>query len=67
MTTLTAGTWTIDPTHTEIGFSVRHIMSKVRGKFGDLRVHPHHDRGCLGIVGRRRGRAQLGQHRHPRP
>ncbi|HWV26702.1 MAG TPA: YceI family protein [Aeromicrobium sp.] len=33
MTTLTAGTWTIDPTHTEIGFSVRHIMSKVRGKF----------------------------------
>jgi len=31
--TLTTGTWTIDPTHTEIGFSVRHIMSKVRGKF----------------------------------
>lgn len=32
-TAITAGTWTIDPTHTEIGFSVRHIMSKVRGKF----------------------------------
>ncbi len=30
---LTAGTWVIDPTHTEIGFSVRHLMSKVRGKF----------------------------------
>ncbi|MBA2550541.1 MAG: polyisoprenoid-binding protein [Nocardioidaceae bacterium] len=29
----TAGTWVIDPTHTEIGFSVRHLMSKVRGKF----------------------------------
>ena len=36
MTTATAistGTWTLDPTHTEIGFTVRHIMSKVRGKF----------------------------------
>jgi polyisoprenoid-binding protein YceI len=31
---LTAGTWTIDPTHSEVGFSVRHVMvSKVRGKF----------------------------------
>lgn len=30
---LTAGTWVIDPAHTEIGFSVRHLMSKVRGKF----------------------------------
>ena len=29
-----AGTWTIDPTHSEVGFSVRHLMvSKVRGKF----------------------------------
>lgn len=29
-----AGTWTIDPTHTEVGFSVRHLaISKVRGKF----------------------------------
>jgi polyisoprenoid-binding protein YceI len=28
------GTWTLDPSHTEIGFSVRHMMvSKVRGKF----------------------------------
>ena len=30
----TAGTWTIDPVHSEVGFSVRHMMvSKVRGKF----------------------------------
>ena len=30
-----AGTWTIDATHSEVGFSVRHMMvSKVRGKFG---------------------------------
>ena len=29
-----AGTWTIDPVHSEIGFSVRHMMvSKVRGRF----------------------------------
>src|SRR6266508_2299770 len=30
----TAGTWTIDPTHSEVGFTVRHLMvSKVRGRF----------------------------------
>jgi polyisoprenoid-binding protein YceI len=29
-----AGTWVIDPIHSEIGFSVRHLMvSKVRGRF----------------------------------
>lgn len=29
-----AGTWKIDPAHTEVGFVVRHLMiSKVRGKF----------------------------------
>ncbi len=29
-----AGTWSLDPTHTEIGFVARHLMvSKVRGKF----------------------------------
>lgn len=31
---LTAGTWTIDPSHTNVGFTVRHLMvSKVRGSF----------------------------------
>ena len=30
---VTTGTWTLDPAHTEIGFTVRHLMSKVRGKF----------------------------------
>jgi polyisoprenoid-binding protein YceI len=31
---LVAGTWAIDPTHSEVGFSVRHVMvSKVRGTF----------------------------------
>ena len=29
-----AGKWTIDPVHSEVGFSARHLMvSKVRGKF----------------------------------
>ena len=30
---LTAGTYTIDPSHSEVGFTVRHLMSKVRGSF----------------------------------
>ena len=31
---LTAGTWTIDPSHTDVSFTVRHLMvSKVRGSF----------------------------------
>jgi len=30
----TVGKWTIDPVHSEVGFSVRHMMvSKVRGRF----------------------------------
>jgi polyisoprenoid-binding protein YceI len=30
-----AGRWVIDPSHSEVGFSVRHLMvSKVRGRFG---------------------------------
>ena len=30
-----AGTWTLDPAHSEVGFVVRHMMiSKVRGAFG---------------------------------
>ena len=32
-TAVTTGTWAIDASHTEIGFTVRHLVSKVRGKF----------------------------------
>ncbi len=32
-TEIVAGTWTIDPSHSEVGFTVRHLMSKVRGQF----------------------------------
>ncbi|WP_193047635.1 YceI family protein [Mycolicibacterium baixiangningiae] len=36
-TALTAGTWAIDPVHSTIGFSIRHLMvSKVRGTFDDF-------------------------------
>ena len=31
-----AGTWTIDPAHTSIGFAVRHLMSRVRGTFSEV-------------------------------
>ena len=34
---LTAGLWTIDPTHTDVRFSVRHLaISKVRGTFDEF-------------------------------
>ncbi|MFD4461174.1 YceI family protein [Nocardia sp. NPDC058480] len=44
-TGLPAGTWVIDPAHSTLQFSVRHLMvSKVRGRFtdfgGTLVVHP---------------------------
>ena len=37
MSTLAAGTYTIDPSHSEVGFTVRHAgISKVRGQFTDF-------------------------------
>ncbi len=33
---LTAGVWTIDPGHSEVSFTVRHLMSKVRGVFTEF-------------------------------
>ncbi len=32
-TEVPTGTWTIDPSHSEVGFTVRHLMTKVRGLF----------------------------------
>jgi polyisoprenoid-binding protein YceI len=38
LTPQTQTVWTIDPAHTEVGFSVKHLMiSTVRGRFGDVR------------------------------
>lgn len=37
-TTLKSGTYTIDPTHTNVEFAVRHLMiSTVKGRFGDVK------------------------------
>ncbi|MEU8118524.1 YceI family protein [Spirillospora sp. NPDC049024] len=33
---LTAGTWNIDPAHSEVTFVIRHLMTKVRGTFTDF-------------------------------
>jgi polyisoprenoid-binding protein YceI len=33
---LSAGTWNIDPAHTEVAFVIRHLMTKVRGSFTDF-------------------------------
>jgi polyisoprenoid-binding protein YceI len=33
---LVAGTWELDTAHTEIGFTVRHLMTKVRGTFTEF-------------------------------
>jgi polyisoprenoid-binding protein YceI len=32
-TEIVAGNWNIDPSHSEVGFTVRHLMTKVRGQF----------------------------------
>jgi polyisoprenoid-binding protein YceI len=31
-----AGKWAIDPAHSHAGFTVRHLVTKVRGRFGNL-------------------------------
>ena len=37
ITQIPAGTWTVDASHTEVGFTARHLMvSKVRGQFTDV-------------------------------
>lgn len=32
---VTSGTWVIDTAHSNVGFSVRHLMSRVRGRFAE--------------------------------
>ncbi|MBE1537177.1 YceI family protein [Actinomadura algeriensis] len=36
MAELEAGRWTVDPVHSEITFTVRHLMTTVRGSFTDF-------------------------------
>jgi polyisoprenoid-binding protein YceI len=33
---LPSGTWAIDSAHSQVGFAVRHLMSKVRGRFDEF-------------------------------
>ena len=35
-TGLVAGTWALDPAHTTVGFTARHLMSKVHGTFNEF-------------------------------
>lgn len=35
-TAVPAATWNVDPSHSEVAFTVRHLMSKVRGTFSDF-------------------------------
>src|SRR5262252_1309537 len=37
MTTTTYSTWTVDPTHAEVAFAVKHLMiATTRGRFGTV-------------------------------
>ncbi|MEV5573826.1 YceI family protein [Spirillospora sp. NPDC052269] len=38
---LTSGRWTIDPAHSEITFTVRHLMTTVRGTFPEFAGEAH--------------------------
>ena len=61
-----AGDYTLDRSHTDIGFTVRHLMvSKVRGSFREFDGSVHHRRRPAGVVGR--GRHRPRQRRDPRP
>ena len=60
----TAGTWTIDPVHSEVGFTVRHMMvSKVRGRFTTFSGEIVTGAGPAGLLGDRGDRAGLDRHR----
>ena len=53
-----AGTWDIDTSHSDVSFTVRHMMvSKVRGRFGAFSVL-HEDDGGEHPV---RGKVDMGQ------
>ncbi len=52
---LTAGTWNIEPSHSSVGFSVRHLgLSKVRGQFnsfsGALTIAQDHTASSVSAV-----------------
>jgi len=47
-----AGTWAIDPVHSDVSFTVRHMMvGKVRGALLEVRGHHPHGRRLRELVG----------------
>ena len=59
-----AGTWTIDPVHSEVSFVVRHMMvSKVRGRFDKFEGTIVTAAGPAAVHRHRHRRPELGEHR----
>jgi polyisoprenoid-binding protein YceI len=50
-TRIPTGTWRSDPTHSEIGFEIRHVVGTFRGSFGDFEVTLSADGGGARISG----------------
>jgi polyisoprenoid-binding protein YceI len=48
-----SGTWAIDPAHSMVGFAVRHLMSKVRGRFdqfdGQITIAEDQRESCVHV------------------
>lgn len=48
-----AGTWAIDSAHSQVGFAVRHLMSKVRGRFeqfsGQITIAANQHASCVQV------------------
>jgi polyisoprenoid-binding protein YceI len=58
------GTWKADPVHSEIAFSVRHLMvAKVRGRFTSYDVTIVTSQDPTGLVGCRDDRPGVRRHR----
>ena len=65
---LTPGTWTVDPSHSEVGFVARHLMvSKVRGQFTAFEGIDHRRRRPLASSVEATVDLGLGRHRRRRP
>ena len=46
-----ANAWTVDPSHSELSFRIRHFVSKVRGSFGKWQANLVADPANLGAAG----------------
>ena len=65
---LSTGTWTADPSHTTVGFTVRHLgLSKVRGRFEGVTAQVDRRRRPRIERRHRRDRHGVGLHRQQRP